>query len=138
VAQPATTRAACALSQSFETVFTPFPISFESSQDRVRCKLGKCWSPYRLRSYLKTPIYSDAYSANFQPQVKNSPNPSSHQIRVFRHQSKQLVSREARRELEEALEPKHHWRPSSSLTSTGRAASPLPGFVVTLRRLRLA
>jgi hypothetical protein len=29
--QPATASAACALSRSFETVFIPFPISFESS-----------------------------------------------------------------------------------------------------------
>jgi hypothetical protein len=91
-------------------MFIPFPISSESLWDRVRCKLGKCWSPCRLRSHVKTPIYSTAYSANFWPQVKNPWTLGSHQIRVFCHliwvfyrRSEQLVGREARRELEQAL-----------------------------------
>jgi hypothetical protein len=44
-AQLATAHAVCALSRSFETAFIPIRISYESSRDRVRCKLGKCWSP---------------------------------------------------------------------------------------------
>jgi hypothetical protein len=80
------------LSRSFETTFIPFPISFESSRDRVRCKLGKCWSPCQLRSYLKPPIYSTTYSVNFGRKSRSHRTLSSHQIRVFRHRLEQLVS----------------------------------------------
>jgi hypothetical protein len=78
-------------------MFTPFPISSESWRYRVQFKLGKCYSPCRLWSYLKPPIYSSAYSANFRPQVTHR-TLGSHQIRVFCHRLEQLIGREARRE----------------------------------------
>jgi hypothetical protein len=51
----------------------------------------------------KNPLYSVAYSVNFQPQVKNHWTLGSHQIWVFHRRSEQLVSQKARRELKEAL-----------------------------------
>jgi hypothetical protein len=87
----------------FETTFIPFLISSESSRDRVRCKLGMCWSPCQQRSYLKTPIYSTTYGRISGRRSRTRRTLGSHQIQVFRRRSEQLVGREARRELKEAL-----------------------------------
>jgi hypothetical protein len=64
----------------------------------------------------------------------------SHQIRVFRRRSEQLISQEARRELEEALV--HilgaEASPGAALTVAKHWPSRLTVVVVALCRLRLA
>jgi hypothetical protein len=62
----------------------------------------------------------------------------SHQIRVFRRRSEQLVGREARRELKEALAHVPGAEASSEAALTVNKHWPSRLTVAALRRLRLA